>query len=283
MNSSIPLHPLTESELEGFLQRPFSLLVTGAPGCGIKTITEYLVSEITSRFSKVEIIDASTEDKESITVDEARLLLGRLKHRAQPDQLRFIVMNRAERMTNEAQNALLKTFEEPGQNTYFIVATTQPDLLLKTVCSRLGRLEIFDPPANLLREHFSKDQTPSLERLLISTGGRIELIQSLLSNDAPEDDDFKHNISLAKQFLSQTSHERLTSSEIKLADRRALIGLVEALSIVLGSAVRLSARSNNTKQLNSLLEKLEASYKVREALVRNANVKLAATNLCMAI
>lgn len=50
----------------------------------------------------------------------------------------FIVV--ATNITTEAQNALLKTLEEPLGGAVFVLVVPAPDMLLPTVCSRLQRI-----------------------------------------------------------------------------------------------------------------------------------------------
>ncbi len=49
---------------------------------------------------------------------------------------KVVIIEDAERLTLEAANALLKTLEEPPENTVFILTASYPSLLLKTVVSR---------------------------------------------------------------------------------------------------------------------------------------------------
>ena len=49
-----------------------------------------------------------------------------------------------DKMTTEAQNALLKILEEPPQNVMFVIATVSSTLLLKTVLSRSTLFKLMD-------------------------------------------------------------------------------------------------------------------------------------------
>lgn len=51
----------------------------------------------------------------------------------------FIIMD-AEQLNDEASNALLKTFEEPHENTLLILTTAHPDVLLPTIVSRCQQI-----------------------------------------------------------------------------------------------------------------------------------------------
>lgn len=77
---------------------------------------------------------------------------------------RFFIINDAEKMTDTAANALLKTLEEPPPTTYIVLITSRPDSLLATIRSRcqlirfspvdLGHIEEF-----LLSDRaFSRDE-----------------------------------------------------------------------------------------------------------------------------
>ncbi len=71
---------------------------------------------------------------------------------------RFVIVEPAEALTEEAANALLKTLEEPSSHTRFIVITSRPDALLATIRSRcqqvlFGRLSDQEVQRVLLERH----------------------------------------------------------------------------------------------------------------------------------
>lgn len=49
---------------------------------------------------------------------------------------RCVILDEAQSMSREAYNALLKMLEEPPERTAFVIVTTEPDKILKTVRSR---------------------------------------------------------------------------------------------------------------------------------------------------
>lgn len=69
---------------------------------------------------------------ESLGVSDAREMI-RLLHLSQKAPL---IIKNAERLTPEAQNALLKSLEEPPNAAEIILETTDEDLLLPTIRSR---------------------------------------------------------------------------------------------------------------------------------------------------
>ncbi len=58
--------------------------------------------------------------------------------------LRLVLLREAERLNEAAQNALLKTLEEPALGTFLVLDTAQPQELLTTLRSRTLRVR-FDP------------------------------------------------------------------------------------------------------------------------------------------
>lgn len=102
--------------------------------------------------------------KGSITIDTVRSLRREISMRPFEKGRRVIIILDADRMTQDASNAFLKSLEEPPLDTTFILTTTRVSSLLPTVVSRcypvpfrrLGRREIEDEL--LERTKVSRDQ-----------------------------------------------------------------------------------------------------------------------------
>jgi len=62
---------------------------------------------------------------------------------------RVVLIRDADRMNDEAQNALLKTLEEPGESTVLVLSTARPENLLATTRSRCVSVAFrrLDPPS----------------------------------------------------------------------------------------------------------------------------------------
>jgi DNA polymerase-3 subunit delta' len=101
---------------------------------------------------------------------------------------RVVLVRDAERMTDEAQNALLKTLEEPGTSTLLALTTARPESLLSTTRSRcvgvaLRPLEP-EPCAEILRRKGLGEEEAA--RLARWSGGSPGLALSLLERGAAE-------------------------------------------------------------------------------------------------
>ena len=85
------------------------------------------------------------EDKKSIGVDQVREVCEQLAMTSMRRGYRIAVIAPAEKMTASAQNALLKTLEEPSPRTVLVLVTARPSALLATLRSRCQRIEVARP------------------------------------------------------------------------------------------------------------------------------------------
>jgi DNA polymerase-3 subunit delta' len=92
-------------------------------------------------------------DTGSIKVDQVRDAIERTGYRPFEGRRRVIIIDDADAMLGEAQNALLKTLEEPPPASMFVLVTSRPDVLLPTVLSRCQRLRFGRLATNGRRRH----------------------------------------------------------------------------------------------------------------------------------
>jgi DNA polymerase-3 subunit delta' len=117
-------------------------------------------------------------DSGSIKVDQARQAIERSAYRPFEGRRRVVVVDDAEAMEASAQNALLKTLEEPPAASTFVLVTSRPDMLLPTVLSRcqrirFGRLAPADVASVLMRDHgFAESEAHAAALLADGSIGR---------------------------------------------------------------------------------------------------------------
>lgn len=86
------------------------------------------------------------EPENSIGIEEVRQLKHQISLRPYSSSHKVCLIKNAELLTLPAQNALLKTLEEPPANTILILTTVNPELILPTV---LSRCQIISLPAKI--------------------------------------------------------------------------------------------------------------------------------------
>ena len=112
------------------------------------------------------------EDKKSIGVDLVRETCEQLAMTSMRRGFRIAIVQPAQAMTANAQNALLKTLEEPAARTLLMLVTARPSNLLPTLRSRCQRLEIACPSPPVARQWLERETGAAVpEGLLDASGG----------------------------------------------------------------------------------------------------------------
>ena len=90
----------------------------------------------------------------SIGVGEMRALVLRASSAPSGGRWQAVVVEDADRLTEQAGNALLKAIEEPPPRTVFLLCTpsTHPDDISVTIRSRCRVIPLFQPPADAVAE-----------------------------------------------------------------------------------------------------------------------------------
>ncbi len=136
---------------------PPSLVFAGPEGVG-KRLTAVALAQALNCERPVDFMIVEPGDSGSIKIDQIRDAIDRAAYRPFEGRRRVVIIDEADALVGEAQNALLKTLEEPPPASVFVLITARQDLLLPTVRSRGHRLR-FGPlaPAEiaavLMREH----------------------------------------------------------------------------------------------------------------------------------
>ena len=79
-------------------------------------------------------------DTGSIRIEQVREAVDRAAYRPFEGKRRVVIIDDADALVPAAQNALLKTLEEPPTLSVFVLVTARPDVLLPTVRSRCPHL-----------------------------------------------------------------------------------------------------------------------------------------------
>jgi len=105
-----------------------------------------------------DVILIAPEESGAIKVDTIRGAVAQAAYRPFEGRRRVVIIDEADRMVGEAQNALLKTLEEPPPGSVFLLVTARPHQLLVTVRSRcpalrFGGVSAEDTAELLVTEH----------------------------------------------------------------------------------------------------------------------------------
>ncbi len=115
-------------------QRPVSF------GEGIASCGECASCKRIARGVYADVLVLEPGDTGNIKVDAIRDAIERAAYRPFEGRRRVVIIDEADALLPEAQNALLKTLEEPPSASVFVLITSRPDVLLPTVTSRCQRM-----------------------------------------------------------------------------------------------------------------------------------------------
>ena len=127
------------------------LTMDDAGACG-----ECAVCRRIARGSHPDVMTIEPGENGSIKIEQVRAAIERAVFRPFEGRRRVTVIEQADALMMGAQNALLKTLEEPLPASVFVLVTSRPDTLLPTVRSRcahlrFGRLQVAEVAAVLER------------------------------------------------------------------------------------------------------------------------------------
>ena len=120
----------------------------------------------------------------SIGIEQVRQLEGNLSLKPHSFPPKIGLITQAERLTIEAQNALLKILEEPIGDSILILTAPRKENLLPTVISRCQLINLPEKAAIELSQKEIKELIQALEKILKSSPGkRIQLTDQIKTKD----------------------------------------------------------------------------------------------------
>lgn len=118
-------------------------------------------------------INSKGKVSHEIKIAQIRALQKKLSYQAFEGGNRVVIIVAAECMNQATSNALLKTLEEPGENTYFLLISSKVDRLLPTIISRCQKLRFTHLPHQLMIELLHVHSSSNLEDETLSTLARL--------------------------------------------------------------------------------------------------------------
>jgi DNA polymerase-3 subunit delta' len=168
---------------------PHGVLICGGRGWGKRAAALELASVLLGDDPRVAThthpdlhLVGVPEDKEDIPVDLVRQLREELQLRPRAGGARVAILDPADRLNEQGQNALLKTLEEPGRHSFLLLPTRRPEALLPTVRSRVTVLRLRPLAAAQVAETLAGEAEAQLVAWAAAVaGGSVGVARELLA------------------------------------------------------------------------------------------------------
>ncbi len=263
----------TERQLTGLLKNPQgSYLFLGPDGVGKFAVACELAASI-GNSADLLILEPIGE---SIGIAEVQEACYQLALKSLDDSLRILIVRDAHKLTIEAQNAFLKTLEEPSARAVIILTAPDKASLLPTITSRCKSVSFQPLSVTQLRSWLSEQAADSV---IDQAAGLPGVAMRLL-----EDPEYaeKHNSALkfAASLLDEEStlYERLATIN-DLSDKMSPVEVV--LSVASATSQSLRARGQSLARQRYLVQLLQICSDLVTYLAGNGNARLALNQLAL--
>lgn len=265
--------------------------------CGVCRACDRIARDV-----HVDVLRLEPDDRASIKIDAVRSVLERTSFRPFEGRRRMVLIREAETLEPAAQNALLKSLEEPLPATAFILTTAVAGALLPTVRSRcmrmaFGRLTAAEVAAVLVRHHeYDEADARSAAALADGSAGQALALGStdlavlsetamLLLRQAASDASVPARLQAAQVLAGDTAKKERSREDIGLI-LRALASMLRDIEVLnAGADSGVLANPALASDL-SRMQRAFAGDRARDAfaavdralvaLERNAGVKVVA-------
>lgn len=283
--SDLVLHPESKRQIEAFAARPsHALRILGPAGSGKLALARALAArllgvEISALASYPYLLTTSSEGGKAIGIDQVRELEAFVARRIPGQRAirRMIIIDSAHLLTPEAQNALLKTLEEPPADTVLLLLSSDDQALLPTIRSRTQRLNVRRPPVVEVEAYFTArgHARNDIQKALGMSGGLPGLMHALLT--AEDDHHLKTAAEAVRKLLAASPYDRLLMVD-ELSRQRSLCEDICFLLLQLADLQLVSAAGAAGKRWQNILER---AYHARDALNHSGQPKLVMTDLLL--
>ncbi len=293
MPGSLLLHPRTKARIEKFALEPApAILIAGPSGSGKLSLARQLAAEVLD--IKVEKLPdypyfnhlQTPRDKREISIESVRQVIKDMRLKpvitGQKRAKRVILIENADNLSEEAQNALLKSLEEPADDTVFMLTVEREAALLPTIVSRVQKLAVAPVGAALALEHFKESYSAKdIDSAWQLSQGAAGLLSALLKDEAEHP--LKQAVQEAKKFLRMDKYQRALYLDSLSSNKAELKEFLRALGIVLAALHAASVKTGSSSQQKKISAARRLASTAADSLNHNASPRLVCLHLALSL
>lgn len=273
--SDLVIHESTMAQVQSFLQQlPHACIVVGPDHSGKLELARAVAESIIGDLREGQNYTTVTPDeKNTLSIDAIRgikqFLSLKLPAQHNAGIHRAVLIKDAHTMRVEAQNALLKTLEEPPDDTIIILTTSRVDSLLPTIRSRAVELQVRPLSLDVFMEQFDEVDDAVIQKVYHLSQGYYALFHLLLSDDQHP---LYEAIDEAKAILQKNTYQRLCLVSSLKEDKETLARIMHGLRQILQYTVHQAPTQRNIDRY-ALMERAESDLSL------NVHPKIVLTEL----
>ncbi len=204
---------------------------------------------------QAEILEEDLDKQKTLKIDIIRYMQKKVYMKSAEGRWKVFILEPAEKMTTAAANCLLKTLEEPPENTIIILVAKHKETIPITIASR-SQTVFFQPlPSNEIASYLQQQHSLSSEnavKIANMSDGSIEKAEMLMLNTQNEYSSLWTELTGRKLAAADI----LSKSKQISKDRKSVM---EAIDIMTESAVKNFRREPD--KYTDIIEKLLESKK----------------------
>ena len=227
-----------------------------------------------NNFNNPDFLQVESLDGKNIKIEQIRELLTKIAEKPINSDRKVIIIDNSELMTKEAQNALLKTLEEPPQYITIILITSNQSKLLTTIKSRCTKI---------LFEGISKEEiliylkqkgldVNISDKILKAGNGSLSKTLDLIEKQ----DLYLKLDNIFNNIEKCDIVDLWKQAEILYKEKEEIIGLLEYINIILYENLLID---NNIKYINSV----KIVEETKKRIMANSNYDMSIDNLLLRI
>ena len=289
---------------------PHALLISGAAGLGKKKLAQLFAKRLLCESADKNLLACQycqscllfeagnhpdfyllqpAEAGKPIVVDEIRQLNQNLKLLPQYNQNRVVLICLAEELNASAANSFLKTLEEPGQRTIFLLVSNSPSSVMPTIQTRCQRIRIPLPPIASVTQWLSESQRIENAHSLAAFSGGAPLYALELNANG----DYENKLTVLKLFVETQFKDfieiSITESWVKYSAEFVIYilitGILDMIRLAMDPEVQINSlfhpeqnqalsRTAELVSVKALFEFLTQVYRAKQLLASQVNMQL---------
>lgn len=278
------IHDQTSRQLKNFITKPSSgLAIVGERGAGKEYLARHIAgtlleAETLSNHPYLHFIDALIVESAIGSVRELQKKLSLTVPSKRAVQ-QVVIIAHFDSFGHEAQNAMLKTLEEPQAGTVFILTIDHPQQVLSTIFSRVQLLSALPVSVSQASESLGADYTEAkIVKAHQMSGGAAGLMSNLMQDET--DHPLVFAIAEAKRLLGAPRHVRLaTVDQISKSKEILTKDLLDGMLRLLVAANKHQLRSGTKTAIITSQQRVKITLQAIKDLEDGVGQKLVLTRL----